>query len=67
MAMPIIMVEMAVQNLFFFVCKTQRTKIEQHIQLTLMSCHANIISVMLYDKKKTKPKSNTLFPSQIEV
>lgn len=33
MAMSIIVVEMAVQNFFFSVCATQRTKTEQHILL----------------------------------
>lgn len=33
----------------------------------LMSCQANTNSAKSYDKKKTKPKSNTLFPSQTEV
>lgn len=64
MAMSIIVVEMAVQNLFLSV--KHRGQRATHIAY-LMSCHASIISSMSYGKKKTKPKSKTLFPSQTEV
>lgn len=49
MAMSIIVVEMAVQNLFLSV--KHRGQRATHIAY-LMSCHANIISSMSYGKKK---------------
>lgn len=52
MAMSIIVVEMAVQSLFFCLCNTEDKYRATHIAY-LMSCHANITSAMLYGKKKT--------------
>lgn len=52
MAMSIIVVEMAVQNFFFFcLCNTEDKDRATPIAY-LMSCHANITSAMSYGNKK---------------
>lgn len=65
MAISIILVEMAVKCLFFFVCETQREDKDRATRLAnLMSRSANITSAISYDKKiKPKPNHIVSFPN----
>lgn len=51
MAMSIIVVEMAVRNLFFCLWNSEYKDRATHTAY-LTSCHANVTSAMSYDKKK---------------